>query len=117
MRITQAARHLPVVLALLAAPGAAMAEPTAALPRYDVAAYCRKISGLSGGNSHTLRRNCLRSEAEARAALAPRWPDLPQAVRARCDRLSRSVGFGRYARLRSCVEASLSPRPGGRSGA
>ena len=71
----------------------------------------------AGGSSGTLRRNCLRSEARARDALAPRWPNLPAEVRTRCDQLSRSVGFGRYARLRSCVEAALSRPPGARTGA
>jgi hypothetical protein len=102
MRTTiRAAYAMLAVLAVVAA----AAEAGNPMPRYDVAAYCGKVSEVVGKSRQTYDY-CIRKEQEAYDGLKAHWAKVPGTVRARCDEIGRAGG-GSYATLDRCVRKEL----------
>ena len=80
------------------------------MPAYPVEDYCHKMARMPGRPSGTLFNDCLASEQHTRDQVAAHWSDTPQHAQIYCDRLARSAGFGRYARLRSCLAQQAGAR-------
>ena len=93
--------------ATLAAPAvvAAAAGVANPMPRYDVAAYCEKVSKAVAGARQSYN-SCVREEQEAYDGMKAHWATVPGTVRVHCDDIGRAGG-GSYAILVSCVRKEL----------
>ena len=83
---------------------AATAEAGNPMPRYDVAAYCGKVSEAVGESRQTYDY-CVRKEKEAYDGLKAHWATVPGKVRAHCDDIGRAGGS--YQTLDYCVRKEL----------
>jgi hypothetical protein len=95
------------IVALLAMAVPAVAE----LPRYDVAAYCRRTASLTGNYSAWLDNACVEQEQRAYDGLKVSWDALPADMRGHCESTTRIVG-GSYWLLDACVQQEIRARKG-----
>lgn len=89
-----------IAMTLVAASSAAFAQD---LPRYDVAAHCAEVASFGGDHSAVLEKGCFAVEQESYDALKPKWPELPEAMRAHCGKVAE-FGGGSYQMLKGCVD-------------
>src|SRR6056297_3461131 len=75
------------------------------IPRFDVEAYCKEVSRVSGGSA-TIYNGCVTMEQDAYDALKTRWESIPEQTRAYCENVARVTG-GSYNIFGGCVEIEV----------
>ena len=90
-----------IVLGLLGSPPAGAAD--AQVPKLDLTATCRAISGKDFSIKVDTQR-CLKTEHEARDKLAADWAKYKAADRNLCSQTARLGGFESYVQLLTCLE-------------
>jgi hypothetical protein len=75
------------------------------LPHYDVAAYCRQVSDVSGGSA-MIYNGCIEMEQDAYNKRKADWPSLSPKTRDYCDEVGRVSG-GSYSILDGCIDLEV----------
>ena len=89
---------------------AAWAQDDAALPAYDVAAYCDKLAAAQGEDDF-VRDDCLAQEQECIDKLMSAWPEIPGTMRSMCHDMAQSDGAS-YTSLYYCLVAEYEEEQG-----
>ncbi|HBO5585608.1 TPA: hypothetical protein ACXKAZ_000365 [Pseudomonas aeruginosa] len=76
-------------------------------PRFDVPAYCKSLSSLSGTPSEVLYGGCMSQEQSAYNGLKAGWKSIPDAIKKHCAGIAKLDGIGSYSLLSGCVEQEL----------
>jgi len=87
------------VILTISIPSLASAQ---SVPRYDPAAYCAKVSEVSGG-SKMIYNGCLKMEQEAYDTLKISWGSVPDRTKTYCDEVARVSGPS-YSILKGCID-------------
>lgn len=98
------------VLLLVLVPAVAMA---AAMPRYNVEAYCKNVQNVSGGSA-MIYNGCIQNEQTSYNHLKATWGRLPAKVQGYCDQVGQAVG-GSYLILKGCVDNEMNAMQGTKS--
>jgi hypothetical protein len=93
-------RRTLFVLTSLAASSPATA---AALPKFDIAAFCARIGTIGMTQSTAMLDGCIQAEAAARADLADTWTSVAPDVQTHCATAAGFAGDGSYALMQGCI--------------